>query len=285
MRQAGRVTDAARPLLHFHRKHFDAIVSGEKATTVRWGESVQVGAATFVFDDHPTAPPLAGLVTAVRRYRFDELTAERAHQPAGTDMTRFAEQLRENYYPDMPDDAVVDVAELVLTEPSRRPPAQRARAVLPRATRRRSVVRPPGGRGDAVPVQVIRLSRQAVSLSEDVEDHSLEWSLPADTSLGEVLIRAVDERYLPRMTGSAWTFWLLPPEGSERSSAAIAVCLHRAWGRRIVTLGARQLSQPLAGLTEWLDEDGALSVHVGYDATGGPRSVRRLARELRRHVR
>ena len=34
-------------------------------------------------------------------------------------MTLFAEQLRENYYPDVPGDVVVDVAELSLVEPSR----------------------------------------------------------------------------------------------------------------------------------------------------------------------
>lgn len=32
-------------------------------------------------------------------------------------MRRFGEQLRENYYPEMPDDAVVEVAEL-MTRPS-----------------------------------------------------------------------------------------------------------------------------------------------------------------------
>lgn len=100
--------------VHFHRKHHAAVVSGEKVTTVRWNESVQVGAATFVFDEHPTAEPIAGTVTAVHRYRLDTLTAEQAHQPAGTDMLRFGQQLRENYYPDMPADAVVEVAELTI---------------------------------------------------------------------------------------------------------------------------------------------------------------------------
>ncbi|OII27816.1 hypothetical protein BIV04_04825 [Frigoribacterium sp. MCBA15_019] len=131
-------------------------------------------------------------------------------------------------------------------------------------------------------VQIIRLSRQAVSLSEDVEDHTLEWHLPADALLGDVLVRAVDDRYLPRMVGSAWTFWLLAPEGSERSGVMTAVCVQRPWGRRIVTPGARQLSQPLGELGEWTQADGALSVHFGYSSAGGPRSVRRLARELRR---
>lgn len=104
--------------MRFHRKHHDAIVRGEKVTTVRWGESIRVGASTFVFDDHPTAAPLAGHVTAVRRYRLDELTAEQARQPEGTDMRHFGQQLRENYYPDMPDDAIVEVAELVVETPS-----------------------------------------------------------------------------------------------------------------------------------------------------------------------
>lgn len=113
------MTDKARHLVHLHRKHYDAIVAGQKVATVRWGESVHVGAATFVFDDHPTAPPLAGQIVAVRRYRLDEFTADQAHEPPGTDMGLFAAQLRQNYPPDKPGDAMVDVAELNLVQPSR----------------------------------------------------------------------------------------------------------------------------------------------------------------------
>ncbi|WIJ45544.1 ASCH domain-containing protein [Curtobacterium citreum] len=89
-------------------------MSGEKITTVRWNENVPVGAAVFVFDEHPTAEPVLGTVIAVRRYRLDALTAEQAHQPPKTDMQLFAEQLRENYYPGMPSDAVVEVAQLAI---------------------------------------------------------------------------------------------------------------------------------------------------------------------------
>jgi hypothetical protein len=108
------MVNAARNTIHFHRKHYDAMVSGAKVTTVRWNESVPVGEATFVFDEHPTAAPIAGTVTAVQRYRLDTLTADQAHQPPGTDMRLFGRQLRENYYPDMPADAVVEVAELTV---------------------------------------------------------------------------------------------------------------------------------------------------------------------------
>ncbi|MBF4581640.1 ASCH domain-containing protein [Curtobacterium sp. VKM Ac-2865] len=111
------MVDTPPDTIHFHQKHHDAVLSGEKVTTVRWNESVTMGPATFVFEGHPTAGPVAGTVTAVHQYRLDTLTAEQAHQPPGTDMELFAHQLRENYYPDMPHDAVVEVAELAI-EPS-----------------------------------------------------------------------------------------------------------------------------------------------------------------------
>lgn len=100
--------------IHFHPKHHQAVMSGEKVTTVRWNEDVSVGAAVFVFDEHPTARPVPGTVIGVHQYRLDTVTAEQAHQPPETDMQLFAQQLRENYYPDMPSDAVVEVAQLTI---------------------------------------------------------------------------------------------------------------------------------------------------------------------------
>lgn len=117
------MTDTADQIVHFHPKHHDAIVRGEKVTTVRWGESVRVGATTFVFDGDPATVPLAGAVTSVRRYRLDEIIAEQARQPTGTDMVRFGAELRANYYPSMPDDAVVEVAELRLGPPDESTPS------------------------------------------------------------------------------------------------------------------------------------------------------------------
>ncbi|MCM3522202.1 MULTISPECIES: ASCH domain-containing protein [unclassified Curtobacterium] len=108
------MVSAAPNTIHFHRKHHEAVMSGEKVTTVRWNEDVPVGAAVFVFDEHPTAGPVPGTVIAVHQYRLDSLTAEQAHQPPETDMQLFAQQLRENYYPDMPSDAVVEVAQLAI---------------------------------------------------------------------------------------------------------------------------------------------------------------------------
>ncbi|RIJ59479.1 ASCH domain-containing protein [Clavibacter phaseoli] len=108
------MSDAGAQVIRFHRMHYDAVVSGEKVTTVRWREDLRVGPATFVFDEHPTAVPLAGRVTSVRRHLLADLTPEDAHQPPGTDMDLFAEQLRENHYPTMPTPASVEVAEIEL---------------------------------------------------------------------------------------------------------------------------------------------------------------------------
>ncbi len=108
------MVSAAPNTIRFRRKHYEAVMSGVKITTVRWNEDSPVGAAVFVFDDHPTAGPVPGVVIAVRRYRLDALTAEQAHQPPETDMELFAQQLRENNYPDMPSDAVVAVAKLAI---------------------------------------------------------------------------------------------------------------------------------------------------------------------------
>ncbi|GGL82325.1 hypothetical protein GCM10009706_21150 [Curtobacterium citreum] len=114
LRQSGGMVSATPNTIHFHRKHHEAVMSGEKVTTVRWNEDVPVGAAVFVFDEHPTALSVPGTVIAVHQYRLDMLTAEQAHQPPETDMQLFAQQLRENYYPDMPSDAVVEVAQLAI---------------------------------------------------------------------------------------------------------------------------------------------------------------------------
>jgi hypothetical protein len=60
--------DARAQDIRFHRMHHDAIVSGEEVVTVRWREDLRVGPAAVVVDEHPSAVPLAGRVTSVRRH-------------------------------------------------------------------------------------------------------------------------------------------------------------------------------------------------------------------------
>lgn len=96
----------------FHPRHLDALVAGMKLVTVRWQETIEVGAARFVFDDLPEAGTLEGRVLSVTPHPLAELTASDAHQPPRTDMAQFARELRANYYPKMPEDAVVTVVEI-----------------------------------------------------------------------------------------------------------------------------------------------------------------------------
>ncbi len=87
---------------------------GEKTSTVRWNETIRPGPAVFDFGKSCSVRPLAGHVLSVLPFRLPELTAQNAHQPAGTDMSEFVRQLRDNYYPDLPDDATLDVVDFAV---------------------------------------------------------------------------------------------------------------------------------------------------------------------------
>lgn len=95
-------------VINFHPKHYTAIASGQKVSTTRWNDTVRTGPALFHFEGEPNKD-LRGQVLAVHSYPIATLSPEQAHQPPETNMDCFAAQLRENYYADMPDTAIVDV--------------------------------------------------------------------------------------------------------------------------------------------------------------------------------
>ena len=105
-----------RQVVHFHPRHRSSVMSGSKTTTVRWNESVVQGEAWFVFGDEPVGAGVPGRVTRVERHPASTLSARDAQQPTGTDMPEFVRQLRENYYPAMPDDAVLEIVTLQLDD-------------------------------------------------------------------------------------------------------------------------------------------------------------------------
>lgn len=83
---------SAGHLVRFNRRYHDAVLSGEKTTTIRWDETHQVGEATFVFEGHPEFAHVEGRITAIEATSLDALDAE------------YTAGLRD-HYPDMPDDA------------------------------------------------------------------------------------------------------------------------------------------------------------------------------------
>lgn len=101
-------------VVHFHQKHYNAVMRGAKVTTVRWQERVSPGSALFVFDWHPTAALVRGRVVSVESYWLPEFSAIEAKQPADTDMEEFVRKLRSNYYPTMPEDTEVDVVTIAI---------------------------------------------------------------------------------------------------------------------------------------------------------------------------
>ncbi|WP_354231647.1 ASCH domain-containing protein [Arthrobacter bambusae] len=81
-----------RRIFRFNRRYHDAVLSGEKTTTIRWDEPVEAGSATFVFEDHPEFAHVEGEIISVGQTRLQDLDAEHARR------------LR-THYPMMPTDA------------------------------------------------------------------------------------------------------------------------------------------------------------------------------------
>ncbi|NUP47991.1 MAG: ASCH domain-containing protein [Catenulispora sp.] len=106
---------AAR-VVRFNKHYYEPIVDGRKTSTIRFDDSIVPGRAVFYFEDDDAHRVLNGTVTDVRRYRLDQLTAEQALLDAGTSIEQLKDGLGQ-HYPDMPDDAEVDVVTFAV-EPS-----------------------------------------------------------------------------------------------------------------------------------------------------------------------
>lgn len=105
---AYRFPDAAGiRVLRFNERYADAVLSGEKTSTVRWGETATVGPALFYFEDS-ARPPAHGSVDRIDRCALSDLTAERLGLDEGADVGEHIAGLR-RHYPAMPAEAEVDV--------------------------------------------------------------------------------------------------------------------------------------------------------------------------------
>ncbi|MCU1518997.1 MAG: hypothetical protein JWQ75_3718 [Pseudarthrobacter sp.] len=82
----------ARRIFRFNKRYHDAVLSGEKTTTIRWDDPVTVGPATFIFEDHPKFAHVEGEIMSIERTRLHDLDAGNA---AGL----------KAHYPSMPEDA------------------------------------------------------------------------------------------------------------------------------------------------------------------------------------
>ncbi|WP_143738898.1 hypothetical protein [Microbacterium sp. Yaish 1] len=86
-------------VMRFNRRYYEAVLSGQKTSTIRWDETHHVGAATFVFEGHPEFAHLDGSITAIESTTLSELDPEyaaglRGHYPA---MPADAELLRVHF--------------------------------------------------------------------------------------------------------------------------------------------------------------------------------------------
>lgn len=98
------------------------MLDGSKTVTVRWNEAIIVGAAWLAFDP-ARREVLDGVVLEIQRFPLNKLTAAAVSAPDNTDMAEYVRQLRENYYPAMPAEAVLDVVHFRIQSPQQLVPA------------------------------------------------------------------------------------------------------------------------------------------------------------------
>lgn len=102
-----------RRVVRFNKRYYDSVVDGTKTSTIRYDDPVAIGAALFVFEDDDRHRTLNGEVTGIERHRLDRMTPQQARLgPDGT-MEGLRAGLR-GHYPDLPDDAEVDVVTFAL---------------------------------------------------------------------------------------------------------------------------------------------------------------------------
>jgi cytidine deaminase len=104
----------ARRIVRFNKRYRDDVTSGRKTVTVRYDDPLALGPALFVFEDDEEGGSLTGVVMSIDRYPFATLTAEQAKLPTGADIAGLRDGLWQ-HYPDMPDNAEVDVVTFSLT--------------------------------------------------------------------------------------------------------------------------------------------------------------------------
>lgn len=106
---AYRQPDAHPPrLVRFNSRYYDDIVAGAKTVTIRYQDPVSPGPALLVFEDEDGYRSINGVVDRVEARRLDHLTMDDARRENTDSPERLREGLRQ-HYPNIPDDASVDV--------------------------------------------------------------------------------------------------------------------------------------------------------------------------------
>lgn len=98
----------ARRIVRFNKRYYDDVATGRKTVTVRYDDPIALGQALFVFEDDEAHRTLTGTITSVERYPLNALTADQAKLPNDAGITGLKNGLQQ-HYPDMPQDAEVDV--------------------------------------------------------------------------------------------------------------------------------------------------------------------------------
>ena len=105
----------AERVLRFHKRFYEPIMAGKKLSTARWNEPVAQGPAIFYFEDDEVHGPVQGQVLEVNKFLLDELTPDALRLTGDDTVSEYIAILRV-FYPQMPANAVIEVADFILSE-------------------------------------------------------------------------------------------------------------------------------------------------------------------------
>lgn len=138
----------------------------------------------------------------------------------------------------------------------------------------------------------VHLDRDSVAMGDDVDPHSVAWEFPDAATPGDVLVRALSERYLARVAGEvAWAyevgaftldrypdFIALRP---QRTLTAAAVLQPGPGQWAVLPLRGRVLATPFLERPDWAAGDREFAVTFHYASEGQVLDLPSLAGRLR----
>ncbi|MCL6424427.1 ASCH domain-containing protein [Brachybacterium sp. JHP9] len=100
--------DALGRIIRFHPRYYEAVLDGTKTATTRFDEPCAAGPAWLLFEFDEGYRRLRASVDSVTPKRFDQITDEDA-QREGCETAAELQDLLRTHYPEIRDDAVVEV--------------------------------------------------------------------------------------------------------------------------------------------------------------------------------
>lgn len=106
------------------------------------------------------------------------------------------------------------------------------------------------------------VDRSSVAAGDDIDSHVREWHFPAEASVGDVVLRMLDEHYLPTIDGPvAWLVRIIhQPEFAQRADGLWITNRYGGAPLFLVAVFDRPYDVQVARLSSWAPGDALTAV-------------------------